>query len=223
MSLQLNQNQNKKAMTKTKSGLFISIEGGEGSGKTTLMNALESALHRQGVAVVRTREPGGSELGEKIRSLLLKKCDTSVSERAELLLFLAARAENVVGTITPALSEGKVVLCDRFNDSTVAYQGYARGLGVDEVEKLCDFATGGLDPDLTILLNLDPAIGRQRIHDCHKPCDRIESEKLHFHRLVHEGYMRLAAVHPKRIQIIDANHSKEIVFALAWKLVQAAL
>lgn len=208
-------------MTKsTKFPRFIAFEGGEGAGKTSLIDAVASALRDKGFAVTCTREPGGSALGEQVRTLLLQKGSVAIGDRAELLLFLASRAQHVEELIKPALAAGQIVLCDRFNDSTVAYQGIARGLGVVEVEQLCHFATGGLSPDLVFVLDIDPIIGLQRVkkaNDRNGTVDRIESEKLSFHALVREGFLSLAAQKPQQMQVIDASQAREAVFVDVWR------
>jgi len=202
--------------------LFITFEGGEGAGKTTLIDKLESTFTAMGLPVVRTREPGGSALSEHIRSWLLnKEFGVSVGHDAELLLFLAARAQHLEEVIIPALSQGKTVLCDRFNDSTIVYQGIARGIGYEKTKRLCELVCGKTLPDLTLYLDLDPAIGLLRTRAVHKEnasegeVDRIESEALDFHIKVREGFRRLAAAYPERIKTVDASLSCDTVFALA--------
>lgn len=208
----------------TKRGLFITCEGGEGTGKTTLINRLEQELQKRGLNVLKTREPGGSVLGEEIRHWLLSKdSGIPISPVAELLLFLAARAQHISEKIKPALEAGQIVLCDRFNDSTVAYQGYARGLGVDFVQQLCDQVCGDINPDLTFFLDVDPKIGLERTKKLEKDSaakgqtDRIESERLSFHRKVREGLQQLAQRYPERIYRIDAHQPLDTVFALAFQ------
>ncbi len=210
-------------------GLFITFEGGEGAGKTTLIDKFEKELKNRGVGHVRTREPGGTKLSEHIRQWLLDtRFDVKVGNKAEMLLFLAARAQHLEELIFPALAQGKVVLCDRFNDSTIVYQGVARGLGFDYVQQLCQLACG-IEPDLTLFLDLDPNIGLQRTKRTHKDMakagemDRIESEKLQFHELVRQGFLRLAAEHPQRIHLIDASQSREQVFTQSLKILESFL
>ncbi|MCH9626490.1 MAG: Thymidylate kinase [Chlamydiales bacterium] len=188
-------------------GLFITLEGGEGSGKTTLAESIAASLEKRGYTVTLTREPGGSALSECLRDVLLNpKKAYSIGERAELLLFLAARAQHIEEQILPALRAGKVVICDRFNDSSIAYQGCARHLGKQYVEKLCLLATEGLsEPSCTLFLDLDPAIGMERVqHSRHDTFDRMEQERLQFHREVRQGYLHLADEYPERIEVIDA-------------------
>lgn len=199
-------------------GLFITLEGGEGSGKTTLLHQLETFLTGQGYEVITTREPGGSQLGEAIRDLVLHHHSSiSIGTEAELLLFLAARSQHIKEKILPALQKGQIVLCDRFNDSTIAYQGAARGLGMDYVEKLCLLICGPVVPQLTLFLSIQPAIGLirsrsvQKEHAASGELDRIESEALSFHQKIQEGFESLAKKEPMRICTIDATQSQEEV------------
>lgn len=201
-------------------GKFITLEGGEGAGKSTLLRKLEQELQKRGYAVVTTREPGGTRLGETIRSWLLSQEATSkVDTKAELLLFLAARAQHIDELIKPALAAGKIVICDRFNDSTVAYQGAARGLGTDLVQKYCDLVCQEIVPDITFFLDLDPRLGLKRTRQAQKEyalpgeLDRIEAEKLHFHERVRHGMQQLAELHPERIYTIDASQPPTHVFS----------
>ena len=179
-------------------GLFITFEGVEGAGKTTQIALLRAALEKDGRAVCVTREPGGDKIAEGIRSLLLH---SEMTPRAELLLFLAARAQNVESVIRPHLKGGGIVLCDRFIDSSVAYQGVARGLGRDETAILNEFAVGGVIPDLTFLLDLLPETGLARQSEK----NRMEAEAIEFHRLVREGYLSEAARFSSRFCVLDAN------------------
>jgi dTMP kinase len=195
-------------------GLFITIEGGEGCGKTTVCDRLAEALQKRGHPVIKTREPGGVPLSEHLRTLLLNpKENLPICRKAELLLFLAARVQHLDQSILPALREGKIVLCERFNDSTVAYQGCARGLGIDYVEHLCAFLID--PPDFTLLLDIDPEEGMRRKKNQRKQADRIEQEDLQFHREVRRGFLFLADESPKRIAVLDAALSLEEVMANA--------
>lgn len=207
-------------------GLFITIEGGEGSGKTTVCNRLADALEKRGYDVVQTREPGGTPLSECVRELLLNpKEKYEIGERAELLLFLASRAQHIEEQILPALRQGKVVICDRFNDSSIAYQGYARHLGKHYVEKLCQLATEGLaEPNCTLFLDVDPIIGIERLKK-ERPgqFDRLEQEKLQFHREVRQGYLHLADEHPERIEVIDASQPLDLVIETALNVLEPHL
>lgn len=172
----------------------------EGAGKSTLALALQKHLAAEGREVIVTAEPGGDPVAKKIRKLLLDSANR-ISDRAELLLFEAARAQHVDAVILPALRRGCVVICDRFADSSVAYQGYARGLDIDTVRSLNDHATGGLKPDLTILLDVAPKVGLAR----QRGVDRVSSEQLTFHEAVRKGYLDLAEAEPERFAVIDAG------------------
>ncbi len=194
-------------------GYFISVEGGDGSGKSTQIKRIEAYLRAKGLEVVLTREPGGTPIAEKIRALILDPANGALTARAEMLLYAAARAQHVEEKILPALAEGKTVLCDRFVDSSIAYQGYGRGLG-KAVAEVNAIATGNKAPDLTIFLDISPAAGmaRKRQQDGHA-LDRLEQESLAFHKRVYEGYLRLAAKNPTRIAKIDATKPVDTVFA----------
>ena len=194
-------------------GYFISVEGGDGSGKSTQIRKIETYLQEKGLEYVLTREPGGTPVAEKIRELILDPANKALTGRAEMLLYAASRAQHVEEKILPALEEGKVVLSDRFTDSSIAYQAYGRGLG-DMVAEVNRIATGGKEPDLTIFLNITPAAGmaRKNNQDGHK-LDRLELEKAAFHETVYEGYLALARESGGRIADIDADRPAEEVFA----------
>ena len=187
-------------------GLFISIEGPDGSGKSTQLNNIKKFFEEKGVETVFTREPGGTEIGERIRDILLDKTHTEMAPMTEALLYAAARAQHVEQVIKPALVEGKVVVCDRFVDSSIAYQGFGRKLG-DSVAVINSYAVSGTMPDLTILMKLDPSIGKSRIGSREK--DRLELEKDTFHEDVFEGYLSLEKKYPERIIGIDASRTIE--------------
>ena len=189
-------------------GLFITIEGPDGAGKSTQIPFIKRFLEKKGYEVLLTREPGGTVIGEKIRGLILDKNHQEMSDITEALLYAASRAQHVAELIIPALNEGKVVLCDRFVDSSMVYQGKGRGIGLESIRNINDFATDGLRPNLTILLDIDPEVGLKRIKAT-KEVDRLEQEKLDFHRKVYEGYMELINMYPERIKVISGNQSIE--------------
>ena len=187
--------------------LFITFEGGEGSGKSTQSEILARAMNDAGRTVLRIREPGGTELGESLRDLLLHR-HAGISPEAELLLFLAARAELVRSVIRPALDAGTVVICDRFADSTFAYQGYGRGLDLKRLRALNDWATGGLVPDLTVLLDVPVEAGLKRKHG---ELDVFQLEDVEFHRRVRDGYLALSGAEPKRWLVADGTQALELI------------
>jgi dTMP kinase len=201
--------------------LFITFEGGEGAGKTTLIESIAKECERQGRQVLKTREPGGTPLGERVRSLLLEN-KGPISPFAELALFLASRAEQIAEKILPALDEGKIVLCDRFNDSSIAYQGCARGLGMEEVESFCRFISGGLDPTLTLYLDIDPKEGLMRAQKS-RALDRIEAEDIAFHTKIREGYLAIHRKHPERFHLLDASKRPDAIFQESMRLIRQAL
>ena len=194
--------------------MFISLEGIDGSGKTTQAKLLAGAL---GNDVVLVREPGGTETGERIRGLL-KDPALELDPLAELLLFCAARAELVAKVIGPAKERGEDVVCDRFSDSSVAYQGVARGLGPERVEDICDQATGGVWPDVTILLRIAPEAAAERIG--RRRADRFEGEGIELQRLVAEGYDEVARRHPERIRVVEAEGDRDAIHAAVLAEVQ---
>ena len=188
----------------TSLGLFITLEGGDGSGKTTQASLLRDWLESEGRIVVRTREPGGTEVGVLIRDIVLHHRG-EVSPRAEALLYAADRAHHIATVVRPALARGEVVIQDRYLDSSVAYQGAGRVLGRDEIRDLSLWATGGLLPDLTVLLDLDPEAARARLDAADKPFDRLEAERDEFHARVRAEYLALAAAEPERFLVLDAS------------------
>ena len=208
-------------------GHFITLEGGEGSGKTTLMLQLSDFLKQRSYGVVVTREPGGTRLGEMVRDLVLHHDATlQIKDKAELLLFLAARAQHIEELILPALEEGKVVLCDRFNDSTIAYQGAARGLGIKYVRDLCHLVCGKVKPELTLYLNVSPEVGLERARQVEKAhaqagtFDRIESEALDFHHKIQAAFNSLAKREPLRIYTINADRLQAEVLKEAIRAIE---
>jgi dTMP kinase len=189
-------------------GRFISLEGPEGAGKTTIISMVATELENLGYEVLQTREPGGIEIAEKIRGIILDKGHTAMDPRTEALLYAAARRQHLVEKVNPALESGKVVLCDRFIDSSLAYQGYARGLGIDDVFAINQFAIGERMPDLTIYFDLDPKMGLERINQQQKrEINRLDLENIDFHNKVREGYAILQSRFPERIKKVDASLS----------------
>jgi len=204
-------------------GRFITLEGPEGAGKTVLARRLAEALELRGHAVRLTREPGGTPLGERVRALLLERSsgDLAIDARADALLFNAARAQLVAEVIRPALEAGEIVLCARFADSTLAYQGHGAGLPVDELRAIADVATGGLAPDLTILLDVDPEVGLRRKAPGAR--NRFEASfDLDFHRRVRAGFLELAAQEPERWRVVDSTRHVDRVFEDLLGVVRAA-
>lgn len=186
-------------------GLFITFEGPDGCGKTTQMNLLAQYFEKKGKKVVLTREPGGKGLGEKVREILLNY-NGEVSDRCESFLFLADRAQNIDIIVKPAVKQGEIVLCDRHIDSTVAYQGYGRGLDINEINMLNNLATGGKKPDLTLVFDVDVETSMKRVG---KEKDRMESAGIDFHNRVRNGYLELAKQEPTRIKVLDATKTIE--------------
>ncbi|WP_026877820.1 dTMP kinase [Jiangella gansuensis] len=191
-------------------GLFVAFEGGDGAGKTTQLGLLAEHLRAQGCDVVVTREPGDSRIGPQVRAIVLDGGE--LDPRAEALLFAADRADHVAHVIRPALERGAVVLVDRYIDSSIAYQGEGRGLGRDQVAAISAFATGGLEPDLTVLLDLDEAARRDRV-ERQGYVDRIEREPGHVHERVRQAFLDLAAAQPERYLVVDAARSPRDVAA----------
>lgn len=184
-------------------GKFITIEGPEGSGKSTHSRLLCAYLRGKGRRIVHTREPGGTRISESIRNVLLSRRNKKMADACELLLFMAARAQIVSEVIKPALKKGYIVVCDRFHDATVAYQGYGAGMDLKAIESLRKLATGGLKPDLTVLLDVESRAGLKR-GGAH---DRMERKSLDFHRRVRNGYLKIAKREPRRIKVINTTYS----------------
>lgn len=199
--------------------MFITLEGIEGAGKTTAMNALAEYLHGRGNTPLLTREPGGSKLGRRIRSMLLDCRQERPDMQAELFLFLADRAQHISELIQPALDAGRHVLCDRYTDSTIAYQGYGRGLPIDDLSEMNRIATGGLMPVLTLLLDLPVQMGLARAGQRNQQEGtvisegRFDSESMEFHEKVRNGYLEIARENPVRIKVIDASMDPEDVIS----------
>lgn len=198
-------------------GRFIVLEGGEGTGKSTQARLLCARLRDAGVPVLSVREPGGTHVGDALRHLVLDPATGSLAPRAELLIYEASRAQHVAQVIAPALEAGTWVVCDRYGDSSVAYQGYGRGLDLDEVRDLNRIATGGLAPDLTIVIDLDPRVGVERATGT--GADRIEAEELAFHERVRAGYLEIAEL-PGRVAVDGSGGVDEIAEAI-WREVAA--
>ncbi len=204
-----------------KKGLFVTFEGGEGAGKSTLACRLRDALKADGFEVVFTREPGGTSFGEELRKMLLHY-KGEVASRAELFLFLSARIQHIEEVIKPALSRGAIVLCDRFTDSTIAYQGEARGLGVDYVASCSSLALGGFEPDLTFYVDIDPKAGLLRTlkRQSNEKFDRLENESLQFHEKVRRGFQKQADAHSNRIITLDGTQTPEVLFQQAYPTIK---
>ena len=200
---------------------FITFEGREGCGKSTVLKAIKERLESEGVSVVLTREPGGTPIAEQIRNVILDKGNTAMDGRTEALLYAASRRQHLVEKIWPALQEGKTVLCDRYLDSSLAYQGGARGLGIDEVLSINLFATEGTYPDLTLLFDLEPEQGLARIAaNQNREVNRLDLEKLDFHHQVRNNFLALAKRYPDRYVIIDASQPLADVIEDAYKAIK---
>lgn len=200
--------------------MFIAVEGIEGSGKSTLVGGLAESLHAEGHDAFVTREPGGTAIGNAVRAIFLDPT-LSIDPMAEAMLVNAARAQHVGEKIKRALDAGRVVLCDRFVDSTLAYQGYGRGLNLEQLRKLCEIATGGLEPDLTLLLDLPISVARARMKDRNHSADRIENESDDFHDRVRRGFLELAK--SPNHSILDGQLPAEELLRCAWSQVRDAL
>lgn len=196
---------------------FITFEGPEGSGKTSVIQHLNKQLIALGHDVLVTREPGGVKLSEEIRNILLDNHNLGMDKKTEALLFAAARRQHVVEVIQPALEAGKTVLCDRYIDSSLAYQGHARDIGIEEVYQLNLFAIESLMPDLTLFIDVKPEVGLERVRHNQRSMDRLDNETLAFHQKVYEGYMKIAEIEPERIKILDGNQTIEEVVEQALK------
>ncbi|WJY26749.1 MULTISPECIES: dTMP kinase [Sporosarcina] len=198
-------------------GVFISFEGPEGAGKTTVIREIHRRLTEEGRAVVLTREPGGIRIAEKIRSIILDNDHAEMDGRTEALLYAAARRQHLVEKVLPALAQGAIVLCDRFVDSSLAYQGYARGLGIDQVLAINEFAIQGIMPDHTIFFDIPPTAGLARIAaNSNREQNRLDNETLAFHESVYEGYRLVRERFSDRITAVDASESLETVTETVW-------
>jgi dTMP kinase len=193
-------------------GFFITVEGVEGSGKTTQARLLADYLRSRELHVTETREPGGTQISEIVRRVLLSPSSKGISAETELLLYLACRADHVERLIRPALERGEAVISDRYADATIAYQGFGRGLDVDRIRELNAVATDGVVPDITVVLDLDAEAGLERVaRRSEGGTDRLEREELEFHKRVHEGYRHVAASEPDRVKTVEAGSEIEVV------------
>ncbi|OBZ15447.1 dTMP kinase [Bacillus sp. FJAT-27264] len=193
-------------------GFFITLEGGEGSGKTTIIGRLAAYLQNRSIPYLITREPGGIEIAEKIRSIILDPAHTAMDSRTEALLYAAARSQHLAEVVEPALEKGLTVLCDRFVDSSLVYQGYARGLGMEAIWDINRFAIGSRMPDLTFYLDIEPEVGLSRIAaNQDREVNRLDMESLAFHEKVREGYQLVVNNNPDRIVVLDAGRPLHMV------------
>lgn len=204
-------------------GLFITFEGTDGAGKTTQIQCLSANLKRAGYAVCLTREPGGTPISEQIRDMVLNPDHSEMSATTELLLYAASRAQHVSEVIKPALEAGKIVISSRFTDAMVVYQGHGRGLDLDRIHHLNRIATDGVTPDVTFVLDLPVEIGLQRVQKSRGGLDRLEGEKIEFHRRLRDGYQTLAKQEPQRLKLIDAQVNSEQVYAQIQTVIQSLL
>lgn len=193
-------------------GLFITLEGPDGSGKTSVANAVCEKLEQMGIGVVHTREPGGIDIAEQIRNIILDPKNTAMDGKTEALLYAASRRQHLVEKVFPAVKEGKIVICERFLDSSLAYQGYGRGLGIDEVLGINLFAIDNTYPDLTIYLDVDEEVGLSRLKDRNFK-DRLDQESIDFHHKVKQGYDEVLKKFKDRIIVVDASKPKEEVYS----------
>ncbi|KAA6443736.1 dTMP kinase [Bacillus swezeyi] len=206
------------------SGLFITFEGPEGAGKTTVLQAAAQELMKNGHSVLTTREPGGIDISEQIREVILNPKNTGMDPKTEALLYAAARRQHLIEKVKPALDKGKIVLCDRFIDSSLAYQGYARGLGIDEVLSINQFAIGGMMPNATIYFAIDPEEGIKRIHaNRAREKNRLDLEQINFHKLVQEGYQEVISRFPERFRTVDASQTIDHVIKRVNEMIEEAL
>lgn len=202
-------------------GILITLEGPEGAGKTTILQQILPILTQVGVAILTTREPGGIRIAENIREIILAPENTAIDGRTELLLFAAARRQHLNEKVRPALAEGKIVIIDRFIDSSVAYQGYARGIDVADVEMINNFATDGLLPDLTLYFDVDTEIGLSRVMSGNREVNRLDLEAEEMHQKVRAGYQAIAKANPERIVTIDASQTIDQVVSTTLSTLQS--
>ena len=204
-------------------GKFITFEGSEGCGKSTQIKLLSEALIKQGRSVLTTREPGGTDVGEKIREILMDPSYLELTDLTEVFLYEAARAQLVNEIIVPSLDSGHNVLCDRFSESTLAYQGYGGKISVEWIQKIDQMARGGLSPDLTLFIDVDPEVGLKRARASAKEIDRLEEKDLEYHKRVYQGYLELAKKNPDRIKVVDGSKGVQEVHKEILDLVKRIL
>jgi len=200
--------------------MFITFEGGEGSGKSTAIKRINELLIKDGYKVVLTREPGGTPISEDIRNIILDKKNIEMDKRTEILLFAASRRQHLIQKIWPALKEGKIVICDRYLDSSLAYQGGARNVDVEDVLKVNLFATENEWPDITFLFDIDPEIGLGRIRKNHRADDRLDNEKMDFHLKVREAFLKLSKQYKDRYVVIDASKSSDEIVNEVYSIIK---
>lgn len=204
--------------------LFITFEGGEGSGKSSVLRLLAEQFEKEGIPFILTREPGGTPISEQIRNVILDKANTAMDPRTEALLYAASRRQHLAEKVWPALKEGKLVLCDRYLDSSLAYQGGARGLGIDNVLDINMFATEGTFPDLTLLFDIEPSVGLARIAaNAGREVNRLDLEKMSFHEGVRKTFHELAERFSERYVVIDASKSLEEVYQAAYNAIKVRM
>ena len=204
--------------------MFITFEGPDGSGKSTVIKAVYERLINDGYSVILTREPGGTPIAEKIRDVILDNSNTALDARTEALLYAASRRQHLVEKIWPAIKEGKIVLCDRFLDSSLAYQGEGRKLGIENILNVNLFATENTYPDLTLFFNISPEEGLKRVSkDKKRVADRLDNENANFHQTVYNGFLKVNSMYKDRIQIVDATKSLNEVIDNAYKIIKSKL
>ena len=204
--------------------LFITLEGPEGSGKTSAIKIVKETLENEGYQIVMTREPGGTPISEQIRNVILDKNNTAMDYRTEALLYAASRRQHLVEKVWPNVKEGKLVICDRYLDSSLAYQGYARNIGIDEIYDINMFAINNKWPDITILLDIDPEVGLHRImQNRQNEVNRLDLEGMNFHNKVHKGYQIIKEKYADRMTLVDGNRSKEEVFLDVYNIIKNKL
>ena len=204
--------------------MFITFEGPDGSGKSTVIKAVYERLINDGYSVILTREPGGTPIAEKIRDIILDNSNTALDARTEALLYAASRRQHLVEKIWPAIKEGKIVLCDRFLDSSLAYQGEGRKLGIENILNVNLFATENTYPDLTLFFNISPEEGLKRVSkDKKRVVDRLDNENANFHQTVYNGFLKVNSMYKDRIQVVDATKSLNEVIENAYKIIKSKL